>query len=226
MGQNTTPITATRFFRQPTEPPAAADGATWVTDSDGSGGDTSSRYTYNAAADRWELDSAVGPSKPTLGTPVAGALWRDTTTGLGKQYDGVDFVSLTPSQTGNSGELIGEVAKTVGVDYTVPVVNTYNFSLGGGISKVTVVNPSSNILHMQPDSVVISNPNRSDSNNFGSTVIEDGQSETYDLGSVWGYAPTTVTVEIDGTSNPNSKTIGIEMDLSTGGGTVSHDHPI
>lgn len=94
MGQQTTTIATVRFFRQDDKPPSAPDGATWVTPVDGAGNDTSSRYNYDAAAERWELDSAVGPSEPSLGVPVAGATWRDTANGTANQYDGAKFVNL------------------------------------------------------------------------------------------------------------------------------------
>lgn len=94
MGQESTPLNPTRFYRQPDAPPTASDGAVWVTNADGAGSDTSSRYTYNADAAAWELDSAVGPSEPTLGTPVPGAVWRDTANGTATQYDGSSFVNL------------------------------------------------------------------------------------------------------------------------------------
>lgn len=94
MGQETTVINPVRFYRQPSEPPDAADGSTWVTDSDGSGNDTASRYVYNAEEARWELESAVGPSEPDSGTPVAGSTWRDTSNGTATQFDGSEFVNL------------------------------------------------------------------------------------------------------------------------------------
>ena len=97
MGQQTSTIATVRFFRQDDAPPSAPDGATWVTDSDGAGNDTASRYIYDASQARWELDSAVGPSEPSLGEPVAGATWRDTSTGTPKQYDGTGFVPTTVS---------------------------------------------------------------------------------------------------------------------------------
>jgi hypothetical protein len=128
MAQDTTPITATRFFRQDSKPPSAPDGARWVTDSDGSGGDTSSRYIYNADADRWELDSAVGPSEPSLGTPVAGALWRDSSSGAGKQYDGTGFVSLTPPTTGGGSA----------VPFSESANQSGGFIEGGTVVTVTV----------------------------------------------------------------------------------------
>lgn len=129
MGQQTTTIAAVRFYRQPTKPPDAADGATWVTDSDGAGDDTTGRYIYNADADRWELDSAVGPSEPTAGTPVTGALWRDTSDGSGKQYDGTAFVTLSPNQTQS-----GTAAELVKIDesgqFTVPANGSATTTIG------------------------------------------------------------------------------------------------
>lgn len=100
MGQQTTPIQPTTFFRQSSAPTGAPDGAVWQNPSDGAGGDTSSRYVYNANAGQWELDSAVGPSEPTDGVNSAGAIWRDTANGVAKQYDGEAFVSLSPTATG------------------------------------------------------------------------------------------------------------------------------
>jgi hypothetical protein len=94
MGQQSTPLNPTRFYRQDSKPPSASDGAVWVTNADGAGNDTSSRYVYNAEASRWELDSAVGPSEPDRGVPVAGAVWRDTANGTATQYDGTAFVNL------------------------------------------------------------------------------------------------------------------------------------
>lgn len=94
MGIDSFPLTPTTFYRQDTAPPDAVDGATWLTNSDGSENDTTSRYQYNADADQWELNSAVGPSEPDRGTPVPGATWRDTANGNAKQYDGSEFVNL------------------------------------------------------------------------------------------------------------------------------------
>jgi hypothetical protein len=105
VGQQTTTIATVRFFRQDDPPQSAPDGATWVTPSDGAGNDTSSRYVYDAAAEAWELESAVGPSEPSLGVPVAGATWRDTSNAVAKQYDGAAFVSLTPQFTNGEGPL-------------------------------------------------------------------------------------------------------------------------
>lgn len=96
---DSTPITATRFFRQDSKPSSAPDGATWLTNSDGSGDDTTASYVFNAASDTWELESAVGPSEPTDGTPVAGATWRDTSTGTPKQYDGTAYIAIRRSLT-------------------------------------------------------------------------------------------------------------------------------
>jgi hypothetical protein len=94
MGQETTPINPVRFYRQDSAPPAAPDGATWITESDGAANDTTSRYVRNEAVGRWELESAVGPSEPSLGVPVPGSTWRDTANAKAKQYDGSAFVTL------------------------------------------------------------------------------------------------------------------------------------
>lgn len=89
-----TPITATRFFRQDSKPTSPPDGATWLTNSDGAGDDTTSRYVFDAASGTWDLESAVGPSEPTAGNPVPGSTWRDTSESAAKQYNGTGFVKL------------------------------------------------------------------------------------------------------------------------------------
>jgi len=162
MGIDSFPLTPTTFYRQPTAPNDAIDGATWLTNSDGSGSDTSSRYQYNADADRWELNSSVGPSEPTLGTPVPGATWRDTSSGNATQYDGDAFVSLgvtdhakldnvtasqhhtRPNNTGNttvvrSGKTVNESELGVSdfpllaYSFSNPTTNTRDvYYLGGG----------------------------------------------------------------------------------------------
>lgn len=91
---DSTPIAVTRFFRQDSKPTDAPDGARWLTESDGAGNDTASSYFYDAPSETWELDSAVGPSEPTAGTPVPGATWRDTANAVAKQYDGTSFTVL------------------------------------------------------------------------------------------------------------------------------------
>jgi len=91
---DSTPVAVTRFFRQDSKPTDAPDGARWLTESDGAGDDTASSYFYDAPSETWELDSAVGPSEPTAGTPVPGATWRDTANAVAKQYDGTEFLPL------------------------------------------------------------------------------------------------------------------------------------
>lgn len=118
MGIDSLTLSPTTFFRQDSKPPSAADGATWLTNSDGSGNDTSSRYVYNAEADQWELNSAVGPSEPTDGTMVAGATWRDTTNGTATQYDGNSFQNLGNSQITPSGYTDVTSNRSEGTTYT------------------------------------------------------------------------------------------------------------
>lgn len=131
------------FYRQDDAPTGAIEGAEWVTEVDGSGNDTVSRYHYNAGDDVWELDSAVGASEPTLGTPVAGATWRDTTgEGTPKQYDGTAFVSLGKSAEDHGAVLgvfsdDGEFSQSYYNSQTLPANSTLTATISGFSSDET-----------------------------------------------------------------------------------------
>jgi hypothetical protein len=180
MGQETTPINPVRFYRQDSEPPAAPDGATWITESDGAGGDTTSRYIRNGTAGRWELESSVGPSEPTLGVPVPGSTWRDTANANAKQYDGAAFVNLGVTDHANLTNV------TSGQHHTRP-----NFELN--IAQITAneafdMSPGTTYTNnLGPSMTMITVRSTASTSNFGLRMeVNDNRVADIDMNMIGG----------------------------------------
>lgn len=97
MGLQSTPLSERYAFRSPTEPQNPPDGALWISDNGGQSGGNVERYYWDGGSGTWELESSVGPDTPLY--PAAGALWRDTSAGTTKTYDGSAWEELSPSTT-------------------------------------------------------------------------------------------------------------------------------
>lgn len=214
---DSTPITQQTFYRQDSAPSGVPDGSVWVTDADGSGDDTNARYVFNAAADRWELDSAVGPSEPSLGTPVAGALWRDTSNGSGKQYDGTAFVTLSPSQT--LAETRGAISVTTEKDVTLSGYETFHVKRPGTVTTdeitVDVENPQS-YGSDDPDAI------RLEQIDIGSTTVHSTTSTTFPFTVSFAKMNGLLDVTMKGnTGGTNTGNVVVSLDDEE-----SHTHPL
>lgn len=204
MGQNTTPIQPTSFFRQSVMPNAAPDGAVWQNPSDGAGNDTSSRYVYNADAGDWELDSASGPSEPTDGSVSGGALWRDTSGGATYVYDG-GWVAVSASVTSEWETWSGSTADNTGTLLDVQ----YD---GGYISDL--------FLEMDPP-----NPDTSGGSPSLSLVVDydDASQQTVTL-SDWGSTKRFTGVDEWHQTYVNTSVAAVNVTYDTAEGRNSLDY--
>lgn len=215
------------FIRQDEQPDVTVDGSEWVTDADGSGNDTSSRYQYSADADRWELNSAVGPSEPSLGTPVAGATWRDTSVGSAKQYDGASFVSIAPNTTAEpsdttltDGDTVTETGTAAGKSIT-QIDISYNTSKANRKLRVSENVGDSGQLR---DVTII---DASNGEEVGYSNINTGSTSTLDILSEFGRTLDQLTLSM-ALNNGSLLDSDYEIDVTGeyAGPVQPHTHPL
>lgn len=106
MTQQSQPISKRYVVRQENEPNNPGPPWVWINPTGGQNGNNSERYIYNDDTDSWELDNSSGPDTPLH--PSSGALWRDTSAGKQKSYDGgwniigvTDHTNLSGVNPGN-----------------------------------------------------------------------------------------------------------------------------